>query len=199
MKTWIFDFDGTLTDVDLGKKFSDWVFSTDQVGIAAKLIRLIGAPINIVLRRANRGQKILSWSFGLSPGERDRLFELFLDEYDRNINLNKEVFSLIENAQSSVKVLLTGCHEELAKKFLTRRGIDCFEEIIGLRMQNSFVIKSHPYARTKVRLADVFSPYIAAGDSWPDRYFLKNATAAYVVSRDQKLIDLAKKSGWTLL
>ena len=199
MSTWIFDFDGTLTNVDLGSEFSNWMFSTGRVGIKGNLIRIFGAPINVLLRRADFGQKILAWSFGLSDAQRRTLFDEFLDEFDHQIVLNNDVLNLIGNSVENTCVLLTGCHEELAKTFLQRHGINKFDEIIGMRLRNSFLISCHPYARTKTKFSNQYIPFIGVGDSWADRFFLAKATNAFVINKDKKLLKLANKRGWKVL
>jgi hypothetical protein len=170
MSTWIFDFDGTLTNVDLGREFSNWMFKSGRVGFKGRLMRLCGAPINVILRRVDVGQRLLAWSFGISDVDRENF-----------------------------RVLITGCHEELAKMFLQRRGINDFDEIIGMRLRNSFLISMHPYGRTKTKLSKQYEPYIGVGDSWADRYFLKRATSAVVVDRDSRLVDLARQRGWNVV
>lgn len=199
MLTWIFDFDGTLTNVNLGYEFSRWMSSTGRISIWGRAIQVIGAPINLVCRKVNRGQKILAWSFGLSSVERDLLFGEFLEIFDSKIVLNQAVLDLIKDSNGSMRVLLTGCHEELAKAFLLRRGIDEFQVVIGMTLRNTFLIKCHPFARSKVQLASNYSPYVGTGDSWTDRFFLEQATVAYVIGSDRKLNLQAEKRGWKIV
>lgn len=199
MSTWIFDFDGTLTNVDLGREFSNWMFKSGRVGFKGRLMRLCGAPINVVLRRVDVGQRLLAWSFGLSDVDRRSSFVDFLLEFDDQIIVNHEVMNLLHGSRENFRVLITGCHEELAKMFLQRRGINDFDEIIGMRLRNSFLISMHPYGRTKTKLSKQYEPYIGVGDSWADRYFLKRATSAVVVDRDSRLVDLARQRGWNVV
>jgi phosphoserine phosphatase len=199
MSTWIFDFDGTLTNVDLGREFSNWMFSCGRVGLKGRLIRMGGAPINILLRRIDSGQRILAWSYGLSDLERRSLFIEFLSEFDDQIELNNEVLTLLRSSSENLRILMTGCHEELARTFLQRRGIDEFNEIIGMRLRNTFLISLHPYARTKTKLSGKYEPYVGVGDSWADRHFLKRAVSAVVVDSDSRLVDLARKKGWKVI
>ena len=86
MSTWIFDFDGTLTNVDLGREFSNWMFRSGRVGFKGRLMRLSGAPINVVLRRLAVGQRFLAWSYGLSDIEQ-------MGSADFDTELNTEIDS----------------------------------------------------------------------------------------------------------
>ena len=199
MSTWIFDFDGTLTNVDLGKEFSNWMFRSGRVGFKGRLMRLSGAPINVVLRWVEVGQRFLAWSYGLSDVERRSLFVDFLSEFDDQIVVNPELMNLLHGSRENFRVLMTGCHEELAKMFLLRRGINDFDEIIGMRLRNSFLVSMHPYGRTKTKLSKKYVPYIGIGDSWADRYFLKRATSAVVVDRDSRLVAFGRQRGWKVV
>lgn len=199
MSTWIFDFDGTLTNVDLGREFSNWMFRSGRVGFKGRLMRLSGAPINVVLRRLAVGQRFLAWSYGLSDIERRSLFVDFLSEFDDQIVVNNEVLNILQGSRENFRVLMTGCNEELAKMFLQRRGINDFDEVIGMRLRNSFLISLHPYARTKTKLSRKYKPYIGVGDSWADRYFLKGAASAVVVDSDSRLVELARQKGWKVI
>jgi phosphoserine phosphatase len=199
MSTWIFDFDGTLTNVDLGREFSNWMFKSGRVGLKGRLIRLSGAPFNVLLRRIDVGQRFLAWSYGLSDLERRSLFVEFLSEFDDQIVINDEVLNLLRSSSENLRILITGCHEELARTFLQRRGINEFDEIIGMRLRNTFLISIHPYARTKTKLSEKYEPYVGIGDSWADRYFLKRATSAVVVDSDLRLVELARQKGWKVI
>lgn len=196
---WLVDFDGTLINLDLGARFSDWIFVSRKSSRFVSLIRVLGAPVNMTLRMFERRQLIRAWSVGLSSIEVRNLISEFLDFIDPEIIVNKSVLEYLRTDQSSKKILLTGCPQELVMAFLTRYKISDFHEVIGMTTTLGVLITRHPFGRSKAHLAKKYLPYAAMGDSWQDRFVLRLATLAIVVPRVEKLEKLARRLGWEIL
>jgi phosphoserine phosphatase len=196
---WIVDFDGTLINLDLGARFSDWIFASRRVGPLVALIRIFGAPVNLLLRMLEVRQLIRAWSAGLSRSEIDRLAEEFLDYIKPEIIVNESVLKCLRMDMVSKKILLTGCPQELVIAFLSRYKISDFHDVIGMTAALGVVITRHPYGRSKAHLARRCSPYAAIGDSWQDRFVLRGAVRAIVVPRVEKLEKLGRRSGWEIV
>lgn len=195
-RTWVVDFDGTLINVDLGAEFSDWMFANRRTVRLAHVVKYLGGPVNLFLRRLDRGQVVRAWSTGLGPGRTETLVNEFLDEFDSRIFVNESVATLIRSEEVTRTILLTGCPQELAEAFLLRRGIDSFDEVIGMTTRWGFFITRHPFGRSKVPIARRYEPYLAVGDSWSDRFVLKWAAKSYVVPRSRKLSAQMMRQGW---
>jgi len=195
-RTWIVDFDGTLINLDLGAEFSQWIFASKKTTYLARLVKYVGAPVNRVLRRLDRGQVVRAWSTGLGRERTDALVNDFLDEFDSRILLNESVMTLIKSEEVTRTILLTGCPQELVEAFLIRRGVNTFDEVIGMTTRWGTVITRHPFGRSKVPIARQYEPYLAIGDSWPDRFVLKRATKSYVVPRSERLRVHMESQSW---
>lgn len=196
---WIIDFDGTLVNVDLGAEFSNWLDRGRRTSTSSKFLRYMFAPINRVFRILELGQKFRWWSFRQSEETISMWVDDFLDEFDSKIEINMTLILELTQRSKRMNVLLTGCPSELVTRFLIRRNLDVFGEVIGMSMRNSFLIDKHPYGRTKVRLTMGSERYCAIGDSWPDRYLLSQAEEAIVIPRSTRLANLAKQKNWLIV
>ena len=170
---WIVDFDGTLINLDLGARFSDWIFSSRRVGRFVPLIRMFGAPLNLLFRMLELRQLVRAWSLGLSVSEINQLSEEFLDYIKPEIVINETVLECLRIDRATKKILLTGCPQELVVAFLSRYKISDFHDVVGMTTTLGVVITRHPYGRSKARFAQRYSPYAAIGDSWQDRFVLR--------------------------
>jgi phosphoserine phosphatase len=196
---WIVDFDGTLINLDLGARFSEWIIAFRKVGVLVLLIRIFAAPVNLLLRKLEVRQVIRAWSAGLSKNEIDNLAEEFLDYIKPEIIINESVLKYLRMDLVSKKILLTGCPQELVIAFLGRYKISDFHDVIGMTTALGVVITRHPYGRSKAKLARRCNPYAAIGDSWQDRFVLRGAVRAIVVPRVEKLEKLGRRSGWEIV
>ena len=197
--TWIVDFDGTIINLDLGARFSDWVYSSRRVNRFSPLIRILGAPFNVCLRKLERGQLFRAWSWGLSKTELQVLIEEFLTYIGPEIILNEVLLERLRREVNAVKILLTGCPQELVEAFLAINALNDFDDVIGMTVPHKVMITRHPYGRSKTRLVSQYSSIIAVGDSWSDRFILRSATQSIVIPGVKKLEKLAQKSGWEIL
>lgn len=196
---WIVDFDGTLINLDLGARFTEWVFKSRQVRKIAYVIRVIGAPINFLLKKLNRRQLIRAWSCGLTISEIRTLIDGFLVYIAPEIVINNTLLQHLRMDSVSKKVLLTGCSQELVTSFLIQYGVKDFDDVIGMTVSLGAIITRHPYGRSKIKFSRTYGPYIAVGDSWEDRFILQAAKRAIIIPRNESLKKLANQSGWDLL
>jgi len=197
--TWIVDFDGTIINLDLGARFSDWVYSSRRVKRFSLLLRVLGAPINISLRKLEHGQLIRAWSWGLTKPELKILIEEFLNYIRPEIIFNELLLERLRLDMEADKILLTGCPQELVEAFLAMYGVNDFDDVIGMTVSHGVIITRHPYGRSKARLAGQYSSVIAVGDSWSDRFILRSASHPIVIPRIKRLEKLAQESGWEIL
>jgi phosphoserine phosphatase len=197
--TWIVDFDGTIINLDLGGRFSDWVYSSRRVKRFSPLLRVLGAPFNVCLRKLERGQLFRAWSWGLTKPELQLLIEEFLTYIGPEITLNDVLLERLRRDEKAVKILLTGCPQELVEAFLTINGLNDFDDVIGMTVSHGVMITRHPYGRSKTSLVSQYSSTIAVGDSWSDRFILGSAAQSIVIPGVKKLEKLAQKSGWEIL
>jgi phosphoserine phosphatase len=195
-RTWVVDFDGTLINLDLGAEFSQWIFARRKTTHLARFVKYFGAPMNRVFRLLDRGQVVRAWSTGLDQERIQTLVNEFLDEFDSRIFLNDSVMTLIKSEEATRKILLTGCPQELVEAFLTRRGVNTFDEVIGMTTRWGFLITRHPFGRSKVPIARRYGPFLAIGDSWSDRFVLDAAAKSYVVLRSPKLRVHMERKSW---
>ena len=196
---WFVDFDGTLINLDLGARFSDWIFASGRVSKLAPIIRILGAPLNYALRKLERGQLIRAWSWGLTDPEVQAVISDFLVLIKPEIVLNKPLLERLRINDGSKKILLTGCPQELVTAFLSQFGINEFDEVVGMTVFHNVIIKRHPFGRSKIGHTRGYGPFIAVGDSWQDRFILQLATEAIIVPRVERLEKLAIRSGWEFL
>ena len=196
---WIVDFDGTLINLDLGARFSEWVFKSRQVRKVAYFIRVLGAPLNFLLRKLNRRQLIRAWSWGLTVSEVRTLIDGFLKYIDPEIVINNTLLERLRTDPLSKKILLTGCSQELVTSFLIQYGVKDFDDVIGMTVSMGAIITRHPYGRSKTKFSGTYGPYIAVGDSWEDRFILQEAARAIIIPHNESLKQLANQSGWDIL
>ena len=196
--TWIVDFDGTLINLDLGARFSDWVYSSRRVKRLSLILRVLGAPLNFFLRTLDHGQLFRAWSLGFTKSELQILVQEFLINISPEIILNELLLERLRLDKQAKKVLLTGCPQELVDAFLAKNGINDFDDVIGMTVSRGVIISRHPYGRSKARFASQYSPFVAVGDSWPDRFILSAASHAIVMPSVERLEKLAQKSGWEI-
>ena len=197
--TWIVDFDGTIINLDLGARFSDWVYSYRRVRRLSPFLRVLGGPLNFPLRKLERRQLIRAWSWGFTESELRNLIEEFLSYISPEIVLNELLIKRLRLDTEAKKILLTGCPQELVDAFLVKIGVNEFDDIIGMTVSHGVIIKRHPFGRSKARFTSQYGSYIAVGDSWSDRHILRSASHAIVIPRVKKLEKLAEKSGWEIL
>lgn len=196
---WLVDFDRTLINLDLGARFSEWVFAVHRVRRTAFAIRFLGAPFNVVLRKLNLRHLIRAWSFGLTDLEIQVLIDEFLEYIAPEVILNDTLLQQLRMDQRAKKVLLTGCSQELVTAFLIQNNLKDFDEIIGMTVCHRFIITRHPYGRSKVKISRRYSQFVAVGDSWEDRFILQAATRAIAIAGNKRLNDLALRSGWEVI
>ena len=196
--TWLVDFDGTVINLDLGARFSDWIYKCRRVRRLSPLLRILGAPLNFTLRKLDRGQLIRAWSLGFSESELQILIEEFLGYIRPEIVLNDLLLERLRLDKEAKKVLLTGCPQELVDAFLAKHGINDFDDVIGMTVSHGVIITRHPFGRSKVRFTGRYGSFVAVGDSWSDRHILRSASHAIVIPRIKKLEKLAEKSGWEI-
>jgi phosphoserine phosphatase len=197
--TWIVDFDGTLINLDLGARFSTWVYSSRRVKRFSLTLRSLGAPFNFLLRRLDRGQLVRAWSWGLTQPELTTLIEDFLCYISSEIVLNELLLERIRKDQGANRILLTGCPQELVEAFLTKYVIEDFDAVIGMTVTCGVIITRHPYGRSTLKFVDQYASIVAIGDSWTDRFILRSASRAIVVPRVKRLEELALKLDWEIL
>ena len=197
--TWIVDFDGTLINLDLGARFSDWVYSTRRVKRFSSTLRLLGAPLNFLLKKLEFGQFIRAWSWGSNKPKLQILIEEFITFISPEIILNQLLLDRLRLDKGAKKVLLTGCPQELVEIFLARYGVEDFDDVIGMTVSRGVFISRHPYGRSKSKFAGQYAPFVAIGDSWPDRFILCSASHAIVIPRVERLEKFAQKLGWEIL
>lgn len=193
---WLVDFDGTVINLDLGARFSEWVFANQRVTKIASVVRLLGAPINLTLRKLERGQLFRAWSWGLSESEIQTLFADFLKYIAPELVVNNLLLHRLRMTPESNKILLTGCPQDLAVAFLRAYNINDFDDVIGMTVTRQIVISRHPFGRSKLKFAKKCGLFIAVGDSWQDRFILRLAHHAIVIPGVSRMEKLATRFGW---
>jgi phosphoserine phosphatase len=198
--TALIDLDGTLIKQDLEKEFVSYLKNSGELDARHYLTAIISIPVNKLMRSFGNRDMFRAWSLSRSHNQLDILIEQFLLQ-DRKVKLRKSVLDLIDNFEGDV-VLITGCNERLASKYLYSLGIfEKFKAIHGSSTIGSgFILKHHPYGKSKLKYLDAYTqPFFSIGDSYADRYLFFQSSFAMVVQPSKKLRTLARKMSWTVL
>jgi phosphoserine phosphatase len=198
--TALIDLDGTLIKQDLEKEFVSYLKNSGELDLRNYLAAIITIPVNRLMRVFGNRDLFRAWSLFRSNKQLDTLIEQFLMQ-ERKVELRKSVLDLIDEFEGDV-VLITGCNEHLATKFLYALGIfEKFKTIHGSSTFGSgFLLKHHPYGKSKVKYLDAYTqPFFSIGDSYADRYLFFQSSFAIVVQPSNRLRILARKMSWTIL
>ena len=198
--TALIDLDGTLIKQDLEKEFVSYLKNSGELGAMHYLAAAITLPLNTLTRCFGRRDLFRAWSLFRTSIQLDDLIDQFLKQ-DIKIELRKSVLDLIDKFEGDV-VLITGCNERLASKYLYSLGIiEKFKAIHGSSTIGSgFLLKHHPYGKSKLNYLGAYTqPFFSIGDSYADRYLFFQSSFAIVVQPSNKLRILARKMSWIIL
>lgn len=193
----VIDFDGTLIRGDLGRDFVQWLKETRRVGTIYRFATVPLGVLNSLLRHFCATPFCNRFLQRFSSDVLDELAECFLDERMSTYLENKALFDFVGSVACQ-RVVLTGSPEVLVEKFLSRAEISIFDSVIGQRPGRfRWIVNPTPFGRFKGRFIEL-PIELAIADSYSDRFLLRKARRVIVISGDQRLEQLAQRSGWEI-
>ncbi len=191
-KVLVCDFDETFINKDLELEFVKY-YRKNHANVIDYILAGFSLPINIILKKLHLRNLLKAWTFKKNEKE---LFQLFHDFFKKSdIQVNQKIADYVVDFEGE-KVLLTGCYEPLAMAYLKYSNYESiFDKVIGAKTTcNGFVLKRHPFGRSKLNFIN--RPSVGIGNSIYDRYFLEKCEIPLIFNPDENLIAHAKKLGW---
>lgn len=193
----VIDFDGTLIRGDLGRDFVQWLIQTRRVGTIYRFATVPLGVLNSLLRHLCATPFCNRFLQRFSSDALDDLADCFLDERMSTYLENKALFDFVGSVACQ-RVVLTGSPELLVQKFLSRAEISIFDVVIGQRPGRlRWMVNPTPFGRFKPRFVQL-PIELAVADSYSDRFLLRKAQRAVVISGDRRLEQIAQRYGWEI-
>lgn len=200
MGTVYVDFDGTLIEGDIEKKFVSWLHQRKKLNPYHYALAAITIPLNYIRKKMHRSNLIKSWTFGRTQDEIDQLCKEFLDEMAGTIILRQPIWDILYKYKNSGDklVIITGSMTELVRSFLCKKNkLDLFDDIIGSKMFCfGFICKRHPYGKDKCLYINKSVQSVGIANEYADVYYLNLCKHVYYTGNDYNLDIVAKKNGW---
>lgn len=193
------DFDGTFIDGDIEKEFVNYQMRKSLLSPKYYILAMISVPFNYLRRKRNHSSCFKSWTFKRTEEEKRRMFNDFLEEVEKTITVNEKTEAFLNEKKSEgyKLILLTGSYEMLVKRFLEKRNIALFDEVIGCTVGKSgFFVERHPYGHNKCDFIDMSKYRIGIANEFADRFYLEKCNEAFVVGDDEKLLNIAEEKKW---
>lgn len=170
--TIIIDFDGTLIEGDLERSFMRYLLTKPEIKYKMLLLSCITLPINLIRNKLCYPSVYKSWTYILRDNIQEHIEE-FLNKNIPFIQLKEQIWALLERNDTNI-ILLSGCHQDLLKSYLSKiEKIDKFDKIIGCTMQkDNFRVAIHPYGRAKTRFVNTESYNIGIANEKADHFYL---------------------------
>ena len=200
------DFDGTLIHGDIELEWLNYLMKRQYLKWYHYMVAAITLPVNALQKIRWRGNRIKSWSIGMTDEKFNALFRSFFQERADRLLPNRKVVALLESMHGKGKnVILTGSDERLIERYLMASGMHRYvDRVIGGRVgPKGFVVSRHPYGRDKCGFIQIGGMTIGIANEYADRFYLELCTEAYVVdnecSHDWNLLELAAKNKWRVI
>ena len=177
----IVDFDGTLIDCDIERKFIRFLLSKPNIRWKLLIMSFFTLPINLILNVFDFPSILKSWTFVLGKDRKKYISEFILNKSDE-IKLKNEVWELL-NREHCCKIILSGSFSELIEAFLDKiNERNAFNKIIACEVEsNNLIVRRHPFGRGKTKYINTNNYNIGVANERRDKYYLNLCDEKIVV------------------